>query len=190
MSAAFYATMLDRMADEGGGLKQTLRHGLPLLLAMAAWPVVAVQQPVTLHYYERPPFMLRQAHGGVSGLTADRTRHAFARAGIPIRWALTPAKRQLALLRANSGHDCAVGWFRTPQRQAYALFSRAIYQDRGVVLIARRQWLPPAGSTLEQLLANEHLHLLYKDGLTYGSYVQGKLGMAKADINYSTMEQP
>ncbi|MDC7697395.1 substrate-binding periplasmic protein [Vogesella indigofera] len=170
-------------------MKQTLRHGLSLLLAMASWPVAA-QPPITLHYYERPPFMVRQDSGGASGLTADRARRAFARAGIPIHWALTPAKRQLALLRANGGHDCAVGWFRTPQRQAYALFSRAIYQDRGVVLIARSQWLPPAGSTLEQLLANDRLHLLYKDGLTYGSYVQSKLGMAKADINYSTMEQP
>ncbi|MFD2449391.1 substrate-binding periplasmic protein [Vogesella fluminis] len=171
-------------------MKQTLRRGLGVLLAMAwPWPVMA-QQPVALHYYERPPFMVRQGDGSAVGLTADRARHAMVRAGIPFRWVLTPAKRQLGLLRANRGHDCAVGWFRTPQRQAYALYSRAIYQDRGVVLIARSQFRLPAGSTLEQVLADERLHLLYKDGLTYGSYVQSKLRMARADINYTAMEQP
>lgn len=145
---------------------------------------------VTLHYYERPPFMSRHADGSAEGLTADRARLAFVRSGVPFHWALTPAKRQLALLQANSGRDCAVGWLRNPQRQAYALFSDAIYQDKAAVMILRSQLMLPAGKTLAQILDDSQLHILLKEGLTYGNYVQSKLASARAVLDYTTMDQP
>ena len=145
---------------------------------------------VTLHYYERPPFMVHQADGSATGLTADRAREAFTRAGVAFRWSLTPAKRQLALIRANGSNDCGVGWFRNPERESFANFTDSIYEDRAVVVLAQRQFQPAPGMTLQRLLANRALRVLMKDGLTYGSYVIKRIRAAKAEIQVVAVEQP
>ena len=32
----------------------------------------------------------------------------------------TPAARQLKILKDNEGSDCAIGWFKNPERETYA----------------------------------------------------------------------
>lgn len=147
------------------------------------------QEAVSLYYYERPPFLIRQADGSAAGLIGGRVAEAAAKAGIPIHWQLMPAARQLHLLR-NEERACGVGWYRTAQRDGFARFSRPIYRDRGVVVIANAQLDRHAYPRLTDLLADPSLSILLKDGLTYGRSVAEKLRTAKARFSQVTIEQP
>ena len=138
------------------------------LLPGCAW----CDASISLHFYERPPFMHNEGERAV-GLTADVAGQAFERAAIPYVWALTPARRQLLLIEQNRGRDCAIGWFRTPERAAKGKFSQAIYVDLPPVGLVRSDFqLPPGG--LARILAGGELHAVVKQGLTYGDYIAGR----------------
>jgi hypothetical protein len=128
-------------------------------------------EPVVLHYYDRPPYMVPQPDGAATGLTADPAAALFRRAGIPVRWQLTPAKRQLEVIRRNAGRDCGIGWFRDAERLGYAHFFGPIHHDRPAVLLAGPGIALEEGVSAEQLLADTKAPVLIKDGLTYGRYV-------------------
>ncbi len=154
------------------------------LMVSAATPVL------TLHYYERPPYLVSEPDGTARGLTADPVRTAIAKAGINVQWQLTPARRQLSLISHNSGNDCGIGWFRNPEREAFAQFSLPIYRDRPPVLILNRRIDHQHISSVATLLANPELRVLIKDGLTYGSYLAERATQARAHIETVSIEQP
>ncbi len=133
-------------------------------------------ETVTLHYYERPPYMTAAENGEVRGVTAKAAEAAFVKAGLPFVWALTPAQGQLDTIRRNQGRDCAVGWFKTPERASFGLFTQPIYQDRPPVAIARRSLEIPPDSTLRALLISGTSRVLMKIGLTYGAYIKTLIG--------------
>lgn len=166
------------------------RTGLLLLFAVVLAGgqgcAAAEASSITLHFYERPPFMHKDGERAV-GLTADRARQAFERADIPFVWALTPARRQLAVIEQNRGRDCAIGWFRTPERAAKGRFSSPIYVDKPTVGLIRSNFLlPPVG--LAETLSGGDLHVVVKQGLTYGDYVGSQLAAAKVTVTRVSVE--
>lgn len=164
------------------------------LLSSLAWPLFLysaachADEPVSLYYYERPPYMVARADGA-TGVTADVAAKAFRRAGIAFVWEMMPAKRQLLTIQRNSGRACGVGWFKNPQREQDGQFSHAIYRDLPPVAIARGAFNPQV-SSLAQLLKLQDVQVLVKDGLTYGSYINGLLKTARARVTAATVEQP
>lgn len=161
-----------------------------LMVALTIAAGKAHSAPLTLHFYERPPYMIRQADGSASGLTADRARAVFQRAGIAVQWKNTPAKRQLSLIRFNSAADCGIGWFRNAERESFAQFSLPIYRDLPPVVIANQKFQPAAPTSLATVLADPRVRVLLKDGLTYGSYVAEQVRTAAAVVQRVTNEQP
>lgn len=154
-----------------------MRAGLAAVgFALGASSPAFAAEAVTLHYYERPPYMTSTENGGVRGMTAKAAEAAFEKAGVPFVWALTPAQRQLDTIRRNQGRDCGVGWFKNPERAVFGLFTQPIHQDRPPVAILRRSLaLPPDGS-LRSLLMNGKPRVLMKVGLTYGAYIKTLVG--------------
>ena len=129
------------------------------------------EERIIVYYHERRPYYVttsRQVHG----LIADRVNWVFKEAGIPYVWRKMPAKRQLEMIRNNTQRACAVGWFKTPERESYGKFTFPIYMDRRTLAIARadndqiRSGLP-----LAQTLSNRRLRLLRKDGYSYGRFI-------------------
>ena len=60
--------------------------------------------------------------------------------------------------------DCAVGWFKNSEREAFAKFSKPIYQDEPqVVLTAIENHKIKSTDTVESVLANHDLNLLVKN---------------------------
>ena len=163
---------------------------LPVLLGGLLWADTAAAADLVLHAYQRPPFMV--AHGAaVSGITADIASKVLARAGLTFRWELTPAKRQLVLLANSRQPECGVGWFRNPQREHFASFTRPIYRDKGVVLIVRPDLPLPSPLPLSRLLGHAGYTVLLKEGLTYGYRVQQALAAkVAARLIVTTIEQP
>ncbi len=126
---------------------------------------------IVIHYHERPPYYVTGPLG-VYGLVCDPVKRAFNDAGITYRWEKTPAARQLDILKFNGQNTCIIGWFKTPERETFALYSRYIYQDRPTIALARSgNERMVSGRALADTLKNEELVLLRKEGYSYGSFV-------------------
>ncbi len=145
-----------------------LRIGCCLLLLMGG--ACRAGEPVTLHYNERPPYLVGAADGAVSGLTATPAERAFRAAGIDVVWQKTPINRQLALLK-EGGARCTVGWFKNAERERFARFSKPIYRDLPTVALTRSDFSMRQRLPLEGALATPGLRVLVKENYSYGGYI-------------------
>ena len=128
-----------------------------------------------VYYHERRPYYVTTPHQ-VHGLIADRVNWVFKEAGIPYEWQKTPAKRELEMIRANQEQACAVGWFKTPAREAFGHFTLPIYLGTPTMAIARSDnEQVHSGLPLGETLANRRLRLLRKDGYSYGIFIDDQL---------------
>ncbi len=138
---------------------------------LAGWPTAVhskAAQEVTLHYHSRQPYQMVQ-DGFLAGLVGAPAAAAFAAAGIPYAIIETPSARQIMLLKENSGLDCAIGWFKNPERETFAKFTLPIYQDEPqIALTAAAIRKITVGDSLEAVLANNALQLLVKSSYSYG----------------------
>jgi polar amino acid transport system substrate-binding protein len=137
--------------------------------------------PIPLHYEERPPYLVR-AGDGVHGLTADPAARIFRAAGVPFVWEASSMSRQLHLMRENQAPLCAVGWFKTAERLAFAKFTRPIYRDGPVVALARRQFAFGPGRAMADVLSTPGLRVLVRGRYAYGPYIERALERATPDV--------
>ena len=130
-----------------------------------------VDDTIVVYYHERRPYYVTTPNQ-VHGLIADRVNWVFKDAGINYVWRKTPAKRQLEIIRNNEHRACAVGWFKTPERDAFGNFTLPIYMDNPTMAIARADNDQiRSGDPLARTLSNRRLRLLRKDGYSYGRFI-------------------
>lgn len=129
----------------------------------------AMAQGVVLHYNLRSPYQ-EIKDGQLSGLTGTPALEAFQAANIPFETKNTPAARLLILVvKNNKGADCGIGWFKNPERESFAKFTKPIYQDAPhVVLMAAGNNKIKATDSVESVLGNKSLELLVKKSYSYG----------------------
>ncbi len=143
------------------------------LLAEPATP--ACQQGIHILYHERIPYM-QLTPRGITGLTASVVSDAFQLAGVNTVWKEIPPKRQLQRIKSDRPCECALGWFKTPERERYAKYSLPIYQDKPqVALVKSSNYQFTDGQTLPEVLSNPNLKLLVRDGYSYGQFIDEKL---------------
>ncbi len=173
--------MLNLVAALGGGAghggKWLRRVGVGFAGGLAAllWPLGAAaqtppEQPVTLHYVVRPPYMMVQGDA-VLGLTGGPSFQAFKLAQVPVRIQETPFARQLRTLKENTGQDCMIGMFWKAEREAFGRYSKSVYQDQPQLVLAaadHRQRFK-AHAAIEDLFGDRSLRLLVKLGYSYGA---------------------
>lgn len=148
----------------------------PWLAATAAF----AQAPIVVQFTERPPFMKQEADGSVSGTVGTPVTQAFKKTGIPFVWQHTAAKRQLAVLQENAAPVCAIGWYKTAERERYAKYTKAISQDSPMIGLANAAFHARDNGKLADLLANPELSVLIKDAIVYGPYMDEQLAKMKA----------
>lgn len=148
------------------------RRALFVTVALCAGAPVAAQT-VALHYNSRPPYLIVQ-EGVLTGLTGSPAIAAFKASGVPFAIMETPATRQLKVLKDNDGSDCAIGWFKNPEREGFAKFTKPIYQDEPQVVLtaAENNKIKPT-DTIESVLGNQELNLLVKNSYSYGKGLDG-----------------
>jgi uncharacterized protein (TIGR02285 family) len=132
-------------------------------------------EELIVHYHERRPYYY-SGENDVQGLCVDTIKQALHKAGVPFKWAKTPSKRQLEIIKQDKGRHCILGWFKTPEREAYAKYSLPIYQDLPAIALARAD-NPYIQSTtrVEDVLSNNNLVLLKKDGYSYGTFLDNQI---------------
>jgi polar amino acid transport system substrate-binding protein len=168
------------------GIRRFAATGLALSLVQAA----SGQTPSLLRviYSERPPYAVTQPGGLVTGLTATPTTQALRAAGIPFQWLLLPSARALAVIKEGQGVDCGIGWFRNPERKAFAQFSKPLYQDRPMVALAHVDVPLRNGDRLADVLASRELIVLVKDKFSYGPYIDALLAQLKPTTTTTSVE--
>ncbi len=138
-------------------------------------PTPTIANLITLHYNERPPYLVT-TNQGVGGLTGDPATIVFERSNIPFQWRQTPSKRQIYLLQQNKGRDCLVGWFKNMEREKFARYTLPIYWDKPQIALARADNDNiPVDCTVGDIFSNSKLNLLVKDGYSYGEFLDGKI---------------
>lgn len=157
-------------------------------LGLLALVQASAQGQITLYYNERPPYLVTQAGGVVIGLTAQPTANAFKKAGIPFVWRKMPATRQLLSLQGNSAEDCAVGWYKTAEREKFAKYTKPIYQDKPTVALARNEVAVREGERLNTLLSKPKLRVLLKDNYSYGAYIDALLARLPQPVLATVVE--
>jgi uncharacterized protein (TIGR02285 family) len=153
------------------GWKSLVRH--TLVRATLAWASLALPaqatEPLALMYYDRPPFMIDGGDGSASGLTVNISNEIMKTAKLDYTWHKFAAKRILELVRENAIHGCGIGWFKNPEREQFARFSKPIYHDKPQVAVAPKKFVLPADTKLFAALAINGTRILVKEGFSYGA---------------------
>lgn len=134
---------------------------------------VVYSEEIALLYSERPPYLISQKDSSASGLTGTPASEAIKKAGFTIEWIQIPTSRQLEILKRNEKKACAIGWFKNPEREKFAKFTNAIYQDKPTVAIVNSDLFKFDGVLLEKVLREKKVKVLLNNKFSYGSYVDG-----------------
>jgi uncharacterized protein (TIGR02285 family) len=144
----------------------------------AQGPQASPRGPLNVYYIHRPPYYMTLENGQAGGFLIAAARMILDDAALDHRVVPLPPKRILRFLR-NSRYACSVGWFRTPEREGFALFSEPIYRNRPLGAVMRRSTAarlaqPPS---MEQLLHSEMVFGVI-DGFSYGNWADMRIRQA------------
>lgn len=150
-----------------------IRAACLLLFGLLCSPLAA--DPLEILYETRRPYVIPD-NAGLSGLVGAPLTRALHQAGLEVTYTQAPSKRILHQIQANPRPLCSPGWFRTPERDAFAKFSRLIYQDKPMAIVSRPDTAAITdGLSLEALLGHPELVLLAKTAYSYGQVIDAQL---------------
>jgi polar amino acid transport system substrate-binding protein len=136
----------------------------------------AAADPIQIMVHERVPYYVISGPTTVGGLVGKPAAVVLADSGVDYEWRVTSANAQLNIIKANKDRVCAVGWFKNAAREAFAKFTRPIYQGKPLVVVARSDNARVLGhQTFGDLLGDRAIMMGGKLGYSYGSYVDAKI---------------
>jgi polar amino acid transport system substrate-binding protein len=129
----------------------------------------AVAQPLETLYFERPPYYAT-VNGQPDGFLLNVARDILTLADVPHAFQEMPPGRILETLKSNRGPACSIGWFRTPERERYAVFSLPIHQDEPLrAVFLKSGAVPPLEiTTLAQLVEHPDLSMGVNQSYVFG----------------------
>lgn len=165
-------------------MSKTLTIALTILMAAGAARAADIQ----VLYNERPPFM-SAAGGEVKGLTADVAAKALKAAGVVFTWSEVPAARQLDMIKQGTDPVCGLGWFKNPEREGFARFTKPLYQDKPMAVLGRAKDQRLAGKAgVDALMTDPALTLLVKKAYSYGGFLDDKAAKLNPKKSETTVE--
>lgn len=137
--------------------------------------------PLPVYVFERAPYSVYQADSSVQGLVATPAAEAFNGAGVSFVWKPLAVHRILDRIKSDAEPACAVGWFKTPERSAFARYTLPVYRDKPMVVLAREdnKSVNTSGS-LAELFSNAELNFLAKVGFSYGGEIDDVISNGQA----------
>lgn len=137
---------------------------LPLTLASTG-----LSDSLPISYIERKPFYYTE-NGQPHGSLFDKVRAAAAEAKVAHQFVPMAIPRIMSEIRAGKKPYCSIGWYRTPERETFALFSAPFARDDAFMILAKRESAGQidAYPSLAGLFANKDLTLGVASGFSYG----------------------
>lgn len=159
---------------------------------LLAWPLFAPAlgeaEPVSMVFRDKPPYSYVE-NGVQKGFLLERTRRILEVAGIDAVFSEMPPKRIFLEIRNNAQAICSFGWYRIPEREQFARYSRPIHQDRPHVVLAGPRSADAVRShrTLKSLMADARLMLAAADGVSYGPELDVMIAAFPGQIDRSAV---
>ncbi|MDP3847462.1 MAG: transporter substrate-binding domain-containing protein [Pseudomonas sp.] len=151
-----------------------MKAALPYLLlsGLFALPVLAqepAEEPITVAWRDKAPYHYND-NGIAQGFLLLRAKQIFAQAQVPAVFVQTPAKRIWHDFEYGKKAFCSIGWYRLPERELVAQFTRAFHVDPPHILLVGPKALPAiqAHKKVNALLADPSISLGVIDGVSYG----------------------
>ena len=159
-----------------------------IFIACLIAPFPALSESVLVLFNERVPYLIYE-NKRLSGLTGTPAVRAFNGTGIKYKLKKIPSKRQMEMLKANSGKYCLIGWFKNPKREVFANFTKSIYQDKPTIAITKLgNEKVENNKTLSNTIGNKNIKLLVKDGYSYGEFIDAKIAKLAPKVTKTTAE--
>ena len=142
------------------------------LFGVFGLPIAHAMEPIDVIFTPRPPYYTLSNTGEIGGVVAGPAQEVFSAAGIETRWTMVSFNRQLQMVEESLEPLCAIGWFKTAEREAFAKFTDPVYQDKAMVVVARADNIAMSQyRRLANLMSDTALTLGSKLGFSYGSDV-------------------
>jgi polar amino acid transport system substrate-binding protein len=112
-------------------------------------------------------------NGRAEGFLVKLTRKLFLEADIPVTFAEMPPKRIIKMIKIKKGNFCSIGWFKNPEREAFAKFSLPIYQNKPIVIMTTKNQQKQFQSyrTLKDVFSDKTIVLGIMSEFSYGPYI-------------------
>ncbi len=160
------------MRSNSSGYSSIALAGIVLFAGIGS----AAADPIQILVHERVPYYVISGPTTVGGLVGKPAAVALADSGVDFEWRKTSANAQLNIIKADKDRVCAVGWFKTAKREAFAKFTRPIYQGKPLVVVARSDNARVLGhQTFGDLLGDRDVKMGSKLGYSYGAYIDAKI---------------
>ncbi|MHC1788803.1 substrate-binding periplasmic protein [Solidesulfovibrio sp.] len=142
------------------------------ILAQAAFPsrpVAGEASALTLLVFHRPPYYMLDNGKAAGGFLLSVALAVFELAGFPVTIREMPPSRIMATLADTKARLCAVGWIKTPERQAFARFSQPIYRNQPMAVAIRTDRpIPTEPPPSIKALLGAGLTWGLREGFSYG----------------------
>ena len=108
----------------------------------------------------------------ISGFLVPYMNRVATAANIEIHWRNVPWENQLPALKRNQPNVCAIGLFKTPERETYSKFTHPIGTDKGFVLVsAKGNTALTTHQYFKSVLADRTLKPILQEDTVYNPYV-------------------
>ncbi len=143
-------------------------------------------QALEVLYEERIPYVIKKVDS-LEGLAADPLLKALEKSGISYKLKQKPSSRHLFEIKGDKKAVCAIGWFKNPQREMFALYTKPLYEDKPMGIIARKDNIKvKSKKDIDMLFGDGELSLLAKKSYSYGKELDEKIlkyKVKKRDVN-------
>jgi len=133
---------------------------------------VAMSETLNVSYLERPPYYFTQG-AKAEGILIELASQIFEDAGIEVSFKPMPPNRIMYEIKNSDRLHCSVGWFKKPEREAFAKFSLPFYRNRPISVLTSKENVKLFASygTLKEVFTDQSLILATVSSFSYGSYI-------------------
>lgn len=158
-----------------------LHRLLPALLAVGA-AARAGAADLVLYYEERPPLMSRQ-DGQLTGVQGAPAAAILQRAGLSAELREAPVARQVAMITRNHEPACALGLYRTAEREKVGKYSRLpVYSSPPQSLMIRKDGRLKDVHRFATVIESPTVTLALRVGYSYGAETDKVLAESRAKL--------
>ncbi|RXK12242.1 hypothetical protein CP965_10755 [Halarcobacter mediterraneus] len=133
-------------------------------------------------FEQRKPYV-EKTEDSIKGLVGKPIINALNKAQIEYILKEKPFKRQLYEIKSNTKEICALGWFKTKEREKFSKYSTVVYQDKplGIIALSNKNFLNHIH--IDKLFSLSNLKVLVKASYSYGTILDEKLKNPKLKKN-------
>lgn len=137
---------------------------------------------LVLYFEERPPLMSRQGDQLI-GMQGAPAMAALQRAGLTAELREAPVARQVAMIARNAEPACALGLYRTAEREKVGRYSRLpVYSSPPQSLMIRKDGRLKDVHRFAALVQSPGVTLALRHGYSYGAETDKALAEGSAKI--------